>query len=267
MRSLEVLYEADGLLAYPLPTELENAYGGTLGFPETRVFANFVSSLDGVVAIQGVPRSAQLIRGESEADRLVMGLLRACADALVVGASTFRGSAEAHWTAESIYRPAEASYGELRAVLGRPRPPELAVVTASGLLDPVHPALVAGALVLTTDHGAERLATALPPASTLVSLGEEIDMRAALDALRSRGHRLILSEGGPTLLGSLLDAGLLDELFLTLSPVLAGRHEDARRLSLVEDAALLPDRRVGGELLGVRREGAHLFLRYALASA
>ena len=70
--------------------------------------------------------------------------------------------------------------------------------------------------------------------------------------------------GGPTLFGSLLDAGLVDELFLTLSPVLAGRAE-GDRLGLVERLELLPDRRVTGELASVRRHGSHLFLRYVTA--
>jgi riboflavin biosynthesis pyrimidine reductase len=82
--------------------------------------------------------------------------------------------------------------------------------------------------------------------------------------LRARGHRLILSEGGPTLHGSLLASGLVDELFLTVSPLLAGRSTESERLSLVERAELLPQAPIGGRLLGVRRAGAYLFLRYEL---
>jgi riboflavin biosynthesis pyrimidine reductase len=85
-------------------------------------------------------------------------------------------------------------------------------------------------------------------------------------ALRALGHGRILSEGGPHLFGSLLADGLLDELFLTLSPLVAGRSSKAGEdLSLVEDLALLPDRRVAFELHGIRRHGEHLFLRYAVA--
>ena len=84
------------------------------------------------------------------------------------------------------------------------------------------------------------------------------DAAEALAELRERGRRRILCEGGPTLFGRLVAAGLVDELFLTLSPVLAGDG-----LSLVEGETLLPHRRVAATLAGVRRHGAHLFLRYA----
>jgi riboflavin biosynthesis pyrimidine reductase len=262
---LDVLYEAGGMPAFPLPDELADAYGGSLGFQEPRLFANFVSSVDGVVSIPAVPGSVQLIGGRSEADRFLMALLRACADALLVGAGTFRGSREPRWTPESLHPDGKAAFAELRRRLGRTRPPELAVLTGSGHVDPGHPAFAAGALVLTTDDGAERLAGRLPRASSLVALGPAIDPARAVEALRARGHRLILSEGGPTLLGSLLEAGAVDELFLTVSPVLAGRPAGDGRLALVEGAELLPGCRVGGRLLGVRRDGEHLFLRYGLA--
>jgi dihydrofolate reductase len=85
------------------------------------------------------------------------------------------------------------------------------------------------------------------------------DLASQIDELRVRGCRRILCEGGPTLFGALLAAGLVDELFLTVSPFLAGRG-----LSLVEGVELLPDRRVAGTLAGVRRHGSHLFLRYLI---
>ncbi|MCC6224535.1 MAG: dihydrofolate reductase family protein [Thermoleophilia bacterium] len=261
---LQVLYEAAGLPEFPLPEELGAVYGGSLGFTEPRLIANFVSSLDGAVAIPSIPASTKVIADRSETDRFVMGLLRACADALIMGASTFRGSAEARWTPASIYPRGESAYAELRRALGRSEAPELAIVSGSGALDPALPALRAGALVFTTNRGAERLEGMLPPASTPIPLGENVDVIAAIGILRARGHRLILSEGGPTLFGSLLDAGLVDELFLTLSPLVAGRAAGEERLSLVERMAFLPGRRVAAELLGVRRTGAHLFLRYAV---
>ena len=266
LEPFDVLYEADDLPAFPLPDALATIYGGSLGFPEPRLFANFVSTLDGVVAIPSVPGSTKLISDRSELDRFVMGLLRACADALLMGASTFRGSSEARWAPASIYPPGEASYGELRQTLGRTAPPELAIVTASGAIAPGYPALQTGALVFTTTTGAERLAGVLPEASTLVPVGEDLDLEQVVATLRDRGHRLILSEGGPTLLGSLLDAALVDELFLTLSPLLAGRVPQEARLSLVERTLFLPDRRVGERLLGVRRGGSHLFLRYEIGT-
>jgi riboflavin biosynthesis pyrimidine reductase len=261
---LEVLYERPGLPAFPLPEALAAVYGGTLGFPEERVFANFVSTIDGVVSLTAMPRSVSVLGGGTETDRFVMALLRACADAIVMGATTVANSSEGRWTAQGFYPPAAEAHTELRGRLGLRPEPELAIVTGSGRLDLSHPALEAGALVLTTTHGAAVLEGRLPEASTAVPLGEErVELDAALKLLRSRGHRRILTEGGPHMLGSLLEAGLVDELFLTVSPLLAGRNGAGGRLALVQGAELLPDRPHPWELASVRRDRDYLFLRYA----
>ena len=76
--------------------------------------------------------------------------------------------------------------------------------------------------------------------------GDWVDPAGAIAALRDRGHELVLSEGGPTLFTSLVAAGLVDELFLTVSPLLAGRS-GVQRLSLADGAELLPDVRVAGD--------------------
>jgi riboflavin biosynthesis pyrimidine reductase len=263
---LELLHEAAGLPAFPLPEPLAERYGGALGFDGSRLIANFVSTVDGVVAIPSVRASPKLLGGASDADRFVMALLRACAGALVMGASTFRASSESRWTAASLYPSAAEAFAELRRRIGLESEPRLAVVTGSGALDVAHPALASGALVVTTERGAARLRGSLPAASQLLvaERGGSVDVRAAVAALRDQIDGVILSEGGPTMFGSLLDAELVDELFLTISPLLAGRPADEERLGLVEGVALLPGRRVEGRLLGLRREGEHLFLRYAL---
>jgi riboflavin biosynthesis pyrimidine reductase len=263
---LELLYEATGLPSFPLPETLAARYGGTLGFGSRRLVTNFVSSLDGVVAIPAETNSPRLIGGATEADRFVMALLRACAGALVMGASTFRASSEARWTAASLYPQEAAAFAQLRERLGLDAEPQLAVVTRSGALDPAHPALEVGALVFTTESGARRLRSSLPAASEAVVAEREgaVDLAAVIEVLRERGHDVVLSEGGPTIHGALLAAGLVDELFLTVSPLLAGRPGGEERLGLVEGVRLLPGRRVEGRLLSTRRDGAHLFLRYEL---
>lgn len=267
--ALELLHEEDGLPAYDLPDELRRLYGGVLGFVEPRLFANFVSTVDGVVAIPSERQSNRLIRGTSEGDRLVMALLRACADCVLVGSGTLRGSPRSIWAAGDAYPPAAPALAELRRRRGRPPNPAVAVLTASGSVDVAHPALGTGALVLTTERGAARLEGRLPAASEAVPLpgDDAVDLGAALGLLRLRGFPLVLSEAGPHVLGSLLAGKLVDELFLTLSPVLAGRSPASERLSLVEGAELLPGADVGGRLLSVRRQGEHLFLRYALERA
>ena len=74
---------------------------------------------------------------------------------------------------------------------------------------------------------------------------------------------MVLTEGGPRLLGQLAAGRLLDGLFLTVSPVLAGRA-DTSRSGLVAARELLPGRIEPTELLTVRRRGSYLFLRYAM---
>ncbi|MEH0580458.1 hypothetical protein QBA54_39845 [Streptomyces sp. B21-108] len=76
------LYEDPAAPRWSLPRALAALYGGDLGFPEPCLYANFVASLDGVVALgPEYPSSGSTISGREPADRFVMGLLRACADA------------------------------------------------------------------------------------------------------------------------------------------------------------------------------------------
>jgi riboflavin biosynthesis pyrimidine reductase len=267
MTQLEVLYEAAELPTFELPEALRNAYGGSLGFDEPRVVANFVSTIDGIAALPALTQSNKLISAGSEADRFVMGLLRATADAVVIGSGTLRGSPRGGWTPERAYPPAADAYSDLRRRLGRSAKPEVVVLSGSGHVSPSHPVFEAGALILTTASGASTLAGRLPGASTVLSLGDgpAVNLRDALETLRARGHRLVLSEAGPHTFASLVAAGLVDELFLTVSPFLAGHTVDGAQLGLVEGRALLPATVVEGRLLSVRREGAHLLLRYELA--
>ncbi|HZY56655.1 MAG TPA: dihydrofolate reductase family protein [Rubrobacteraceae bacterium] len=98
MTLLSRLYEVPNLPSYPLPATLERLHGGPFGFTGPRLFANFVTSLDGVVALPHVAGSPAVISGKSEADRFLMGLLRACAGAVLIGATTLRAEPQHRWT-------------------------------------------------------------------------------------------------------------------------------------------------------------------------
>ena len=100
LQPLTLVYDRGDVRPFPLPAELQRLYGGELGLPERCVFANFVSTIDGVVAIPSLRRSNRLISEDSEADRFVMALLRACADVVLVGSGTLIGSPTARWQAE-----------------------------------------------------------------------------------------------------------------------------------------------------------------------
>ncbi len=225
-----------------------------------------MQTIDGVAAIPELERSNALVSAESEADRFLVGLLRACADVVLVGSRTMLASPQGTWRPEKVFPPAAEAFAELRRRRGRPERPAVAVVTAGRSLDPEHPLLAEGALVLTTARAAARLRDAVPPAAELVAVddGDRVDLPHAVAALRERGHSLIVSEAGPTVFAQLLAARLVDELFLTISPLVAGRGA-AHRLSLAEGVELLPDLRVDAALLSLRRHANHLFLRYALA--
>lgn len=264
---LEVLYEEQPEADGALPAGLRSRYGGGLALEPPRLYANFVSSLDGVVAIEPLPEaSGKLISGHSPADRFVMGLLRAAADAVLVAAGTVRASPRGLWTPDTAYPAAAGDYAELRRRRGLGGAPRLVVVTASGRLDPAHPAFERGALVLTTEGGASALRGRLPSASTVCALGDgdRLDAARIVAAVTADGHRTVLTEGGPHLIAGLLEARLLDDVFLTLSPVIAGRGPGDRRLALVEGVRLLPDTPIWPRLRSLRQFGSQLLLRYEL---
>jgi riboflavin biosynthesis pyrimidine reductase len=265
IEAFRVLAEAEDLPRWDVPEQLVTLYGGAIGLGEPCVVANFVESLDGVVAVPRLPRSHAVIGDESEADRFVLALVRACADAVVVGSGTLLASPKGTWRVDRAYPEAAEALLELRARRGRPEQPLVVVVSTGASLDPAHPVLESGALVLTVEGAAPRLRTSVPGASEVVAVndGDTVDLARAIDLLRDRGCPVVLTEAGPSMFGSLVASRLVDELFLTVSPVLAGRGATAR-LGLVEGVELVPQTRVAGRLRSVRTHGSHLFLRYAL---
>ncbi|MET1012334.1 MAG: dihydrofolate reductase family protein [Actinomycetota bacterium] len=260
---LESVFEAGGAPNVPVPDEVESAYGGPFWLPEQAIYANFVSSIDGVAAIGGVEMSSAEISGGAAADRFVMALLRAVADAVVVGAGTVREH-DGPWTAEKAYPPGAESFSRLRAGISASESPMLVVVTASGKLPGDHPAL-AEAIVITTSAGARSLTEARARVGEVIDVGDadRVDGAVAIDRLRERGYQRILTEGGPRLMGAMLEASAVDQLFLTISPKLIGGGPE--RTPLTDETDLL-ERDAGARLLSIRRSDDYLLLRYSLPS-
>lgn len=265
--------ETDDLL--PLPPALASRYG-RLAFPASSdrpyVIANFVETLDGVVSL-GVTGHAGGgdISGNNELDRMVMGLLRATADAVIIGAGVLRVSPTHFWTPDAAYSPLAGEYQQLRDALGKPGPPLHVIVSGSGLIDltlPVFASERVPVLVVTTENGYGRLSTIDVPDSVTVAVGGDglnLSGRTIIDAIRrSRPCEIILSEAGPHLFGTLIDSGSVDELFVTLAPQIAGRDADAARLGLVEGITFAPEVPFWAELISLKQGGSHLFLRYRL---
>ncbi|MEO6603826.1 MAG: dihydrofolate reductase family protein, partial [Polyangiaceae bacterium] len=249
-----------GVEPFALPAELMALYQGGLGLPKVCVFANFVASLDGLVALPGDTESGQIISGKNAADRFVMGMLRTCADAVLLGAGTFRKSSGHLWRPDRIYPPASALYARARQGLGLGPQPRLVLLSGSGDIDPNEPA-VQDAWLFTTKKGEARLQGRLPSSTRLTVLdSERIPPAAVLTVLRAEGLDRILTEGGPSLFAELVREELVDELFLTSSPALFGRFPRDERKSLAEGLDLSGARL---ELMSARRHGSHLFLRYA----
>ncbi len=274
LQPLDLLFDTSSGEDVPLPPRLAALYGA-LRFPlhpdRPHVIANFVTSLDGVVALDDQGRSGGGdISGNDPHDRAIMGLLRAAADAILVGAGTLRAVPNHRWTAAHVYPPLAADYATLRDTLGMAEPPLNVIVSASGDLDLSLPLFSSGevpSLIVTTPEGAARLRRETLPSglqiAALDAVAGRIPAPAIIAAVRAaRPSRLILLEGGPRIMGDFFGDQQLDELFLTLAPQIAGRDIATHRLALVEGAAFAPAAPIWGAIASIRRAASLLFLRY-----
>lgn len=236
-------------------------YGGNLRLARPVTYANFVISIDGVASGNGVTPS--VISQGSRADRFIMGLLRSFADCIVIGAGTLRPEPKGLWTPGYIFADSADDFAAIRRDLGLSDSPRLVVLTRSGALDPNSAALQQGATVITTDAGRASLSRRLPPSCRVVCLGHDPGMDQVLEFLAREGAQSILTEGGPHVMGQMFARGMIDELFLTVSPVLAGRAGTGR-LGLIEGQAFPADALPNLQPVSVKISGAELFLRYRI---
>jgi riboflavin biosynthesis pyrimidine reductase len=234
------------------------------------IVANFVSSIDGVVALgtTEVNTGGGEISGFSEADRYMMAMLRALADVVVVGAGTVRVGRRHVWTATYLLPALADDFASWRSEMWLTPQPTTIIVTASGNIDATHAGLNAPGvpvIIATTPAGAARLADLpLAPNVGVAAVGSEgrVPAGAILEVIRATGARLALCEGGPHLFGELLRARLVDELFLTMAPQVAGRDPSVHRLGLVEGTSFGEGRGRWATLSAIRRAGDDLFMRY-----
>lgn len=237
---LDALY-AD--LVLPTPAEGDRPW----------VALGMVASADGAVTLDG--RSGGL---GGDADRRAFGQLRAASDVILVGAGTVR--------AEDYGPPrAPADRVAARRTAGLDPAPQLVVVSGSAALDPaarlfraerdegVPPPVV----IVSAAAPRDRVAALREVAEVVVQDGRDVDLGEVLAWCGERSDGRVLAEGGPTLNGALLAAGLVDEVFLTLAPQLVGGA--AGRIVTGPALGSLPLR-----LCELHEHGGELLLRYRL---
>jgi riboflavin-specific deaminase-like protein len=213
---------------------------------------NMVSTTDGRATLGG--RSGQI---GGEADRELFHGLRTVVDGVMVGAGTLRAER---------YRRLVRDEGAVAMRLGRglEEQPLACIVSGRLALEGDIPLLAdAGARVAILTSSAASLPQECRAEIEYVRAAREghLDLASALEELRERfAVGTLLCEGGPHLNSKLLEEGLVDELFLSLSPTLAGGDTTGESLRIVSGPELDPP--VGLELVGALEHDSHLFLRY-----
>jgi riboflavin-specific deaminase-like protein len=215
---------------------------------------NMVSTLDGRASIGG--RSGPI---GNRADRELFHALRANVDAVMAGAGTVRVERYGRIIPNATTR-------ERRLERGLEEEPLACIVSARLSLPDDLPLL---------NEPAARVAIVTPSAASLTGASAQIeyvragsdgrlDLRLAMRELSERfGVRTLLCEGGPHLNAELLQAGLVDELFLSLAPKLTG-GEDVTGEALRIVAGATFEQPLELELLGALENESHLFLRYGV---
>jgi riboflavin biosynthesis pyrimidine reductase len=213
------------------------------------VLSNFVAGIDGAISVDGRVNGLS-----SPTDQTVFDLLRSLADVVLVGAGTFRAER---------YPPIRLPE-QLRAereARGQAPVPRLAVVSRSLQLDWERPSFTKAEsrpVVITSEASDAGTRDRASEVADVVTCGEDrVEVPAALEALFARGDRVVLCEGGAALMAELIVDGLLDELCLTVAPLVGG---DPSRI--VADEPRGPLTRF--ELAQVVTAGDELYLRYLL---
>jgi riboflavin biosynthesis pyrimidine reductase len=268
-----VLFD-EGDTGADLASEFEPLYGRfrlpePIGRPWVGI--NLVISRDGHVSF-GEPGylGGDAVSGYNRHDTWLMGLLRSRVDAILVGDMTLRVEPEHIWTPEYIFPEDGPAFAWLRATEGRRPDPLVVFISLDGALNMEATTLNRDDIeivVATTDDGAveaERRLRGRANCEILPFGAERVDTAALVRWLgETKGMRHVLAEGGPRVYGSVLADAVLDEEFVTLSPLMLGSISSAgdRRPSLVEGVGFAPGLTPYMAPISLRRAGDHLFLR------
>lgn len=270
-----LLFDDDTTSGRSLPPAFQAVYGSDWRLPpaddQPYTFMNFVSSRDGRISFNEPGRNGGGdISRNLPHDRWLMALLRARADAILVGTSTLRDARNHYWTPETVFRADADAFAALRAAEGRTPLPILVVATQSGNLPVEAIALrkpLQQVVIATSERGADQAQQTLgrhEAVSYAISPGDTLDLRHIVRELRTTyGVADLLSEGGATIYGALLAAGVRLDEFLTVSPIVVGNPPlpTAPRTSLIEGIGFAADHPPTIDLLSVRRVDSYLFQR------
>lgn len=289
MKPMEPLKKVFGKVEHhtSLIPALRNLYDGDLVFPNPPkerpyVFANFVHSVDGITSydLPGHLGGGDISRFNPQ-DTFIMGLLRCLADGVAVGANTLRLEPEHLWTSEFIAPEHKALFKEQRWQLGKSKVhPYNIFVTARGKINfeavvfqqkSIEPVIIiADKGYLALEETVLRIRREkqsdfhckVIPAKT--SESGEVDIMNMLKKMRDElDIAYLLVEGGSRFYGSLEKAGCVDELFLTISPIIAGNSKASPRptLSGFTNEAYTPQSSPTTELISVKIWKDYLFVR------
>lgn len=271
-RPFELLFEENPRTGLELPDRYIQVYKGSWNIPRRDrrpyVYSNFVISRDGRVSfIEEGFNSGGPVSGYDRHDRWLMALLRARADAVLIGDMTLKAEPDHLWTAEYIFPEASSGFfSDLRVLEGRAPVPIHCIVSLTGDIPEDTEAIRRGypVIIATTGAGmAVAEAKGFPANVAVLLLGETlVDLGRLLDLLSSEyGAQTVLCEGGPRLYAHMLEQRLVDEEFLTLSPVVVGEAGDQPRPSLVEGVAFRHNRHPRSLPNSMRRVGHYFYVR------
>lgn len=284
MRNFEILFDAadSGKIDHPAYERYGNFAVPPLPPDRPWIFSNFVQSLDGIASFKGLHATGGDISQLPE-DRWLMDFLRAHADAILLGINTLVEETQLSGNRGPVYVIEDESLRGLRKKLGLGTQKNIFVTGAASLnlsdyrvfdRDSVE------TFIITTTKGAHRLAqtTSHPHVKIIVcGEGDFVDLAKAMRVLRRQyGIERLLCEGGPTLYGYMSRAGLIDEKFMTISPMEIGlfippeqepapaerNHPPRERPTTFMAPGFIKENAPWWEWLSCRRVGDHQFHRF-----
>lgn len=251
--------------------ELQALFGGDLDVRSRElpgrpwVVASWVESLDGIISYSDIPgkEGGNLVAGSLAQDRLMVALLRLMTDARLFGLGTLRKELEGVGTPEDIAPEFSKLFDCQRAAAGISARTTSILLAGSADIPReakiFHTESVKNIVYIPSACAKDIV---LPAAEVRALVPNDGERRLLEELFEQDGIRTLLVEGGPTVWGNFLKAGLIDELFITISPRIIGNARDVARPTPVQGALFAPETSPQWRLVGAKTAEEFLFLRY-----